>query len=112
MPKIHLTEEQLLRASETISVVRELIEMDWQGFERRTPTGRYWAQVYYLAWKAVRDVEGQLARAHIGYRTPMGYVEAEALEVLRGFRAIGPRKLKDILEARKRQRAQPQADQS
>lgn len=112
MPKIHLTEEQLLRASETISVVRELIEMDWPAYDKRIPSERYWAQVCYLAWKAVRDVEGQLARAHIGYRTPKGYVEAEALEVLRGFRAIGPRKLKDLLEARKRQQAQPLCDQS
>lgn len=102
MAKIFQTEKQLISALETISVVRELIQTDWEAFGRATPNERYWSQVCYLAWKTVRDAEGQMHHARWGYRTSQGYVDAEGLEVLRGFRAIGPRKLKDLLEARQR----------
>ena len=111
MAKIHLTETQLISAGETLSVVRELIETDLEAFGRTAPNDRYWAQVCLLAWEAVRNAEVQLYRARLGYRTPQGYVEAQVLEVLRGFRAIGPRKLKDLLAARQRQRAHAQEDQ-
>ncbi len=70
MTKVFQTEKQLISASETLSVVRELIETDTEALRDNTPKARYWLQVCFLALQAVRTAQDQLLLAELAYGPP------------------------------------------
>ncbi len=100
MAKVKRDLSQIRRALETIAVVREIVEEDLSALRGQEPNARHWAQVCSLALRAIRTAQSQLSRADLGIGGPVGLVDAEALNVLRGFRAIGPRQLDGLLYQR------------
>jgi len=97
--------EQIEDALKVLDSVHSLLELDMKAHDRSDRSNilnRYRYETFFLAWQNVRDVRDALARAQLASHETADVTELEEklFEFVRPFRAIGPRKLADLVRAR------------